>query len=188
MIATPSASSTTPTFSGSPFADGPMNIVTSGSSVSNPRQWCRSAWSMSSSDTGVSDHRCRRPGGVWAARAPRANALAVSEPEGAAGRGFGNGRRDDDLTGWSHTHDAGCKVHGDAADAIVALLDLPDMNACAALKAEVTGRASKRHEGVSRSNPGGAAPRCVVRVLRSRRPRGGSRRLRGQRRHRSGSR
>ena len=51
MIATPSASSTTPTSSGSPFADGPMNIVTSASSVSKPRQWCRSAWSMSSSGT-----------------------------------------------------------------------------------------------------------------------------------------
>lgn len=49
MIATPSASSTTPISSGTAFADGPMNIVTSGSSVSNPRQWCRSAWSMSSS-------------------------------------------------------------------------------------------------------------------------------------------
>ena len=35
----------------SPFADGPMNIVTSASSVSKPRQWCRSAWSMSWSET-----------------------------------------------------------------------------------------------------------------------------------------
>jgi hypothetical protein len=32
-------------------ADGPMNSVTSASSVSKPRQWCRSAWSMSSSET-----------------------------------------------------------------------------------------------------------------------------------------
>ncbi len=51
MIATPSASSTTPTSNGSPFAEGPINIVTSGSSVWKPRQWCRSAWSMSSSET-----------------------------------------------------------------------------------------------------------------------------------------
>ncbi len=35
MIATPSASATTPTSSGSPFADGLMHMVTSGSSVSS---------------------------------------------------------------------------------------------------------------------------------------------------------
>ena len=51
MIATPSASSTTPISNSSPLEDGRMNIVTSASSVSKPRQWCRSAWSMSSSET-----------------------------------------------------------------------------------------------------------------------------------------
>jgi hypothetical protein len=30
---------------------GPMNMVTAGSSVWKARQWCRSAWSMSSSRT-----------------------------------------------------------------------------------------------------------------------------------------
>jgi len=51
ITATPSSSSTTPTSSGSPARDGPTNIVTLGSSVSNARQWCRIACSMSSSVT-----------------------------------------------------------------------------------------------------------------------------------------
>jgi hypothetical protein len=47
--------------------------------------------------------------------------------------------------GSGHPHDAGCKVDGDAADVVRALLDLSDVEASAALETEITGRVAKLH-------------------------------------------